>query len=144
MAAGDSYMLPRNPSEVSRLDLQHYALRETLGANFLAPVSHPGRILDAGTGTGQWAFELCETFPEATAVGLDVAATSKSPAPETYRFVRGNLLAGLPFEDACFGFVHQRLLRAGIPAQAWPAVVQDLARVTSPGGWVELVEAVGT
>ena len=35
---GDAYLFPRHPSEVDRLDVQHYALREALGANYLAPV----------------------------------------------------------------------------------------------------------
>ncbi|MBX5459332.1 MAG: hypothetical protein IRZ31_20760, partial [Thermogemmatispora sp.] len=34
-----------------------------------------------------------------------------------------------------------RLLVLAIPLAAWPSAVQELARVTSPGGWVELVEA---
>jgi hypothetical protein len=32
------YMLSRRASEVNQLDLQHYALREALGANYVAPV----------------------------------------------------------------------------------------------------------
>jgi hypothetical protein len=51
-----TYMLPRRPSEVDRLDVQHYALREALGANYLAPVKGPALVLDVGSGTGQWAF----------------------------------------------------------------------------------------
>src|SRR5205823_5247718 len=35
------YLLPRHPDEIDRLDIQHYALRETLGANYLAPVGQP-------------------------------------------------------------------------------------------------------
>src|SRR5207253_1392311 len=36
-ASGDAYVLPRHPAELDRLDVQHYALREALGANYLAP-----------------------------------------------------------------------------------------------------------
>ncbi|MBO0701709.1 MAG: hypothetical protein J2P38_02175, partial [Candidatus Dormibacteraeota bacterium] len=50
-------------------------------------------------------------------------------------------LHGLPFRDGTFEYVHQRLLRAGIPAAAWPGAVAELARVTAPGGWVELGES---
>ncbi len=133
-------MLPRLPGEVTRLDLQHYALREALGANYLAPARTPARILDVGTGTGQWAFDLCRRFPDAVAVGLDIGRTSKPSAPESYWHVQANATDGLPFRDGAFDFVHQRLLRPGIPAVKWPAVVRELARVTRSGGWVELVE----
>lgn len=138
-SAGDLYVLPRHATEVDRLDVQHYAMREALGANFLAPLSHPALILDVGCGTGQWAFELCAQFPGAIVVGLDLQP-SKPRQPINYRFVRGNLLSGLPFGDDRLDFVHQRLLQSGVPLQSWPAVVSELVRVTRPGGWIELVE----
>ncbi|MFZ0218007.1 MAG: methyltransferase domain-containing protein, partial [Candidatus Dormiibacterota bacterium] len=135
-----NYLLPRHPSEVSRLDLQHYALRETLRANYLAPIDEPARILDVGTGTGRWVFDLCHAFPRALGVGLDLVAIGSASGPSNYRFVRGDVTAGLPFDDATFDFVHQRLLRLGIPTAAWDGVIAELVRVTAPGGWVELAE----
>jgi SAM-dependent methyltransferase len=139
--AGSGYLFPRHPAEVDRLDVQHYALREELGTNHLAPVERPANILDVGCGTGQWAFELCAEFPEARVVGFDLEA-SKPERLANYRFVRGDLLRGLPFADERFDFVHQRLLAAsGVPLKLWAIVVRDLVRVTRRGGWVELVEA---
>src|SRR5579884_954221 len=136
---GSPYLFPRHPEEVDRLDLQHFALREALGANFLAPVESPSRVLDVGTGTGQWGFELAHQFPGALVVGFDLVR-GKPRSPRGYRQVRGNLLQGLPFRDDSFDFVHQRFLVTGIPLAAWPEVVRELVRVTRPGGWVELVE----
>lgn len=133
------YLLPRHPGEIDRLDIQHYALRETMGANFLAPVDTPQRLLDVGCGTGQWGFEACLQFPQALVVGLDLVA-GKPNRPSRYRWVKANLLQGLPFVHDQFDFVHQRLLVTGVPVTSWPAVVADFVRVTRPGGWVELVE----
>lgn len=138
--AQSSYFLPRHPTEVDRLDVQHFAIRMQLKGNFLAPIQSPARILDVGCGSGQWAFELATDFPEATVIGLDLEP-SKKDSPANYRFVRGNVLHGLPFEDGTFDFVHQRLLIAGIPVRNWPAVVAELVRVTRPRGWIELMEA---
>ncbi len=135
----DAYVLPRHPLELDRLDIQHYAMREALRRNHLAPVRTPLAVLDAGCGTGQWAFELCAEHPEAMVVGLDLVPGKPAPAAN-YRFVRGNLLQGLPFADGSFDLVHQRLLQSGVPLKSWPDVVHDLVRVTRPGGWVELVE----
>jgi SAM-dependent methyltransferase len=134
-----AYLFPRHPEEVDRLDLQHFALREALGANFLAPVEGPSRVLDVGTGTGQWGFEVGHQFPGALVVGFDLVR-GKPGAPPGYRHVRGNLLQGLPFRDGVFDLIHQRLLTWGIPVDAWPEVVRELVRVTRPGGWVELTE----
>ena len=134
-----AYFLPRHEAEIDRLDVQHYALQERLGANYLAPLEQPARILDVGCGTGLWAYELCEEFPDTLVVGLDLAP-GRRPGPDTYRFVRANLLQGLPFADDSFDFVHQRALVSGVPVRSWQLVVQDLVRVARPGGWVELVE----
>jgi SAM-dependent methyltransferase len=134
-----SYLFPRHPGEADRLDLQHHALREALGRNFLAPVEAPGRVLDVGTGTGRWGIEVCWEHPEALVVGLDLVAGPREH-PSGYRHVRGNLLQGLPFQEGVFDLVHQRLLMSGVPVPSWPAVVGELVRVTRPGGWVELVE----
>ncbi|HZV50740.1 MAG TPA: class I SAM-dependent methyltransferase, partial [Candidatus Dormibacteraeota bacterium] len=114
-------------------------LREALGRNYLAPISSPGRVLDVGTGTGQWGFEVCWEHPEALVVGLDLIP-GRAEHPSGYRHVRGNVLLGLPFREGVFDFVHQRFLMSGVPVPMWPGVVGELARVTRPGGWVELVE----
>jgi SAM-dependent methyltransferase len=132
-------VFPRHPSEIDRLDIQHYALREAFGANYLAPIQRPAWVLDVGCGSGQWAFDLCSEFPKALAVGLDLVP-SKPEHPENYRFVKSNLLDGLPFPDDRFEFVHQRLLGSGVPLKSWDTVVEDLVRVARPGGWIELVE----
>jgi len=137
--ASAPYIFPKHPSEVDRLDVQHYALRETLGGNFLAPVERPRRILDVGCGSGQWGLDLCEQFPDAVVVGCDLV-TGKREKLSRHHWVRGNLLQGLPFGDGLFDFTHQRLLVAGVPLARWPDVVEDLVRVTRPGGWVELAE----
>jgi ubiquinone/menaquinone biosynthesis C-methylase UbiE len=139
-AGGDvGYIFPRHPSEVDRLDLQHFALREALGSNYLAPLPRPARVLDVGCGTGQWAIDLCEQFPEALVVGLDIEVRKPQRAAN-YRFVRSNVLQGLPFQAGRFDFVHQRLLGPGVPLKAWPGVVRDLVRVGRPGSWIEVVE----
>jgi len=134
-----SYLFPRHPGEADRLDLQHHALREALGRNFLAPLPSPARVLDVGTGTGRWGFELCWEHPKALVVGFDLVP-GRAEHPAGYRHVRGNLLQGLPFRDDCFDLVHQRLMISGIPLGEWPRVVAELARVARPGGWVELGE----
>jgi ubiquinone/menaquinone biosynthesis C-methylase UbiE len=132
-------MFPSHPSEVDRLDLQHYALREALGAGHLAPVTQMSRALDVGCGTGLWASDLLQEFPEATVLGVDVDVSKLRRTPGV-SFVRANVLNGLPFDDDCFDLVHQRLLGTALPLQAWPSAVAELVRVARPGAWIELVE----
>jgi SAM-dependent methyltransferase len=140
--ADPPYMLPRHHAEPDRLDVQHYALLEMLGTNFLAPIDRPARVLDVGSGSGQWAYDMCRQFPDSFVVGLDVVP-GKPGGPPNHGFVRANVLRGLPFVDGGFEYVHQRLMAtSSIPLPAWGDLVTDLVRVTAPRGWVELVEVV--
>lgn len=147
------YPLPKDMGEISRLDFQHYLLRSGLGGNFIAPIGTQTTIhdiLDVGTGSGRWAMEIAATFPSARVVGLDLVAPAVDEQvtlghgldlrPSNYTFTPGNVLEGLPFPDGSFDFVHQRLLITAIPKDRWSAVITELARVTRPGGWIELAE----
>src|SRR5258708_4679474 len=133
------YMLPKDLEEVNRLDFQHYALRASLKSNHLAPLEKPRMILDVGCGSGEWCYELCAEFPDALVAGFDLEA-GKMANMNNYHFVAGNVLDGLPFANTSYDYVHQRLLVAALPLTAWPVEVKELARVTRPGGWVELLE----
>lgn len=72
-----SYIVPNDESELDRLDLTHQMLRITLGDKlFLAPIGEkPKNILDIGTGTGIWAIEMADAFPETQIIGTDLSAT---------------------------------------------------------------------
>jgi SAM-dependent methyltransferase len=140
------YMLPKDDAEVNRLDFQHFMLRYTLRGNYAAPIRDPHDILDVGCGTGRWPIEMAAEFPNANVIGLDIvpppvdAGQRVDTRPENYVYIQGNVLEGLPFPNASFDFVHQRLLLGAIPAPRWPGVVGELVRLTRPGGWVELIE----
>ncbi|HEX6819344.1 MAG TPA: class I SAM-dependent methyltransferase [Ktedonobacterales bacterium] len=144
--AGLPYDLPKDDQEISRLDFQHYVLRYAFKGNYLAPLVDPRDILDVGCGSGRWGQEIALVFPTANVIGLDVvpppadANPAESTRPPNYAFVPGNVLEGLPFADASFDYVHQRLLIGALPADQWPRVVAELRRVARPGGWVELAE----
>lgn len=138
------YALPSDLSEMNRLDFQHYLLRQAFRGIYAAPIGTPRDILDVGAGTGRWAKEMAALFPQARITAVDIkdpAESGEAPAEQRpYSFVQGDILKGLPFPDAAFDFTHQRLLFFAIPSDRWQFVVGELARVTRPGGWVEVVE----
>ena len=137
--SGRAYFLPKGGGrEVDRLDIQHYAFALAVGGHYLAPIPKPRRVLDVGCGTGQWCLDVCAELPDTEVVGLDLREIRRNNRLN-YRFVKGDV-QHLPFGDATFGFVHQRLLIAAIPLTDWSQVVSELVRVTEPGGWVELAE----
>jgi SAM-dependent methyltransferase len=139
------YLLPKDALEDERLRFQHYALYHAFGNHYLAPISPETRtMLDVGSGTGIWAIDMAQQFPQAHIIGVDIALTSlPSILPSTSLFSQADVLQGLPFPNQLFDFTHQRLLVFAIPAPRWPEVVRELVRVTRPQGWIELLE-VGT
>jgi ubiquinone/menaquinone biosynthesis C-methylase UbiE len=149
--AASPYLLPSDEKEINRLDFQHYLLRYALQGNYSAPIDtlprgYPDSILDVGCGTGRWALEMAAQFPGANVVAVDLSplpderAPNAEHRPDNFTFVQADVLRGLPFADATFEYVHQRLLFLGIPALLWPGVVREVVRVAQPGGWVELAE----
>ncbi len=138
------YLLPQDGQEINRLDFQHYALRVALGGDYMAPLESATTktILDVGCGTGLWARERAREFPGAKVTGIDIESHLPNiPLPPNFQFIQGNVLTGLPFSDSTFDYTHQRLLVGAVPAQQWPMVLQELARVTRPNGWVEVLES---
>jgi methylase of polypeptide subunit release factors len=56
------------------MDLVYHAiLRMFDGKAFFAPVKNPQRIVDMGTGTGIWALDVGDQYPEAHVVGIDLS-----------------------------------------------------------------------
>jgi SAM-dependent methyltransferase len=144
-----SYELPRDPEEINRQDFQHYMFRYMFRSNILSPVKNPLSILDVGSGTGLWAREVATQFPRANVVAVDIAPQPvyQGGRGPNYTFLQANVLERLPFDANIFDYVHQRVLVLGIPSDKWMNDVQELKRVTSPNGWVEMCEpcyGVGT
>jgi SAM-dependent methyltransferase len=143
--------LGEGEQEISRLDMQHYMFRWEFGGDLLAPVSHPTAILDVACGTGRWAREMGRRFPDAAVVGFDInreqidrsleegARRGTDPLPANCTFVAGDALQPpWEFADGAFTLTFARAVSSFIPIARWPAVVAEMARVTAPGGWVEL------
>src|SRR5437016_4183503 len=112
------YIVPWNMEEVNRLDFQHHLLRQALSGNYRAPIKRSKNILDVGCGTGRWAQEMAQTFPDANVIGLDIfdppAEANTSTKPSNYQFVMADVLKGLPFSSYQFDFIHQRSLGCAI------------------------------
>lgn len=88
--ASTAYHYPNDPTEKERLDEQHDILRLVLdGRNHLAPFSRsnpPRRVLDIATGTGTWAIEMGDEYPESQIVGTDLSPIQPSYVPPNVRF----------------------------------------------------------
>lgn len=67
------YMFPNDEREQDRMDLQHHVFRLILsGRLHRAPLSpDTRRVLDIGTGTGIWAIDFADEYPDAEVIGDD-------------------------------------------------------------------------
>lgn len=138
-------MIPTD-NDISRLDYQHYVYRQIFHGNFSANMDElltDGiRVLDIGCGTGRWSLEMAQDYPSSSFTGIDmVDLIPKTGIPDNFSFTKANILRGLPFKDNTFDYTFQRLMTGTFSPNDWQNVVKELARVTKPGGWVELVEA---
>ena len=131
-----SYIMPNDEVELDRLDLMHQLLRITMRNRlYFAPLGDSvARILDVGTGTGIWAIEMGDEFPDAEIIGTDLSPTQPSWVPPNVKFEIDDAEETWTFPDK-FDFVHLRYLAAAIVD--WPQLVGQAFRHTKPGGWAE-------
>lgn len=86
------YLLPNDAEEVERLRLTHDILRRAMGnRSHLAPwtkESFPRRVLDVGTGTGDWCFDFAEEYPEIELIiGTDLSNIQPDVGPPNVQFI---------------------------------------------------------
>ena len=134
-----AYWGPNDEIHNDQQDIAHHAWRLALGNNlYLAPISNPERILDVGTGTGIWAIEIAEMFPDAQVVGTDLSPTQPTWVPPNCIFEVDDVTQEWTFRKDSFDFIHSREMFGSIPD--WDEYFQQCYRHLKPGGWVEALE----
>ncbi|RKP07593.1 S-adenosyl-L-methionine-dependent methyltransferase [Thamnocephalis sphaerospora] len=133
--------IPAPLMEIDRLDVEHYLLQTARINKFYAPLDHPRRIIDVGTGSGIWMLEMAAEFPDCEFLGIDIIPIQPTTTlPLNCQFEVANALRGIPRPDGYFDYVYSRLLVAAIPKESWELYVSECVRVCASGGWVEMVE----
>lgn len=137
----DAYFLPNDEIEAARLDLQHYTWKLTFDGNFgrvpLTSGDRLRRILDVGTGTGIWAMEVADAFPEKEVVGTDLSPIQPDFVPPNCEFVVDDVEREWAWERK-FDYVHCRMLCLGM--HDWPRFFAQCWENLNPGGWLETCE----
>ena len=61
-------------AELERIDIKHHVIMLLAGGHLhLAPLVGPMTILDIGTGTGIWAMEMADQYPDSLVIGTDLS-----------------------------------------------------------------------
>ncbi|KAK0711788.1 S-adenosyl-L-methionine-dependent methyltransferase [Lasiosphaeris hirsuta] len=121
------------------LDVLHHLFTLTLDDQlFLAPLSNPQKALDIGTGTGIWAIDFADKFPQCVVIGTDISPIQPSWIPPNLKFEMDDCTQDWTFGTDNFDFVHIRYLLGCIPD--WTHLFKQAFVALKPGGYLESYE----
>lgn len=91
-------------------------------------------------GSGIWLTELSSEYSNSNFIGIDnneifpIEKVSKN-----LKFVKHNILNGIPFEDNTFDFIHVRFMIKCFSETEWKTLIlPEIFRICKPGGWIEV------
>ncbi|GJJ07111.1 hypothetical protein Clacol_001311 [Clathrus columnatus] len=110
MSENTAYPLPaadRYAQEQDRLARQFQAIQNFIGDFTFAPINdlNVKAILELGSGTGAWASEAADRFPEADIIAVDIVEPDSKLAKPNVRFQKFDLRQPLPWEPESFDVV---------------------------------------
>ncbi|KAK5659625.1 hypothetical protein OQA88_829 [Cercophora sp. LCS_1] len=134
------YFTPNDQQHQESLDLTHHYLTILLnGKLFLAPIPNDVKaVVDIGTGTGIWAIDFADMYPDAQVTGTDLSPMQPSWAPCNLKFEIDDATLPWTWAPDSFDFVHMRYLLGAI--NDWTALFMQAYRCCKPGGWVQSAE----
>ncbi|KAL4804398.1 S-adenosyl-L-methionine-dependent methyltransferase [Aspergillus unguis] len=133
------YLFPNDEREQDRLELHsricHLALS---GALYRAPLK-PGirTILDLGTGTGDWAIDMADAFPEAIVTGTDLSPIQPKWVPPNCKFEIDDFELPWNFSHP-FDYIHARAMEGSV--KDFNRLFKQAHDNLTPGGWFEICE----
>lgn len=136
------YFMPNDEPEQTRLSILHQIYLIILeGKLTKAPIkSSITRILDVGTGPGDWAFAIAEQYPNAEVIGTDISVFDDDPecvSPPNVSFDIYDAEGDWAYQEP-FDLIHFRGLSGAF--SDWPAVYQQAFTHLKPGGYIEVTE----
>ncbi|OCL03195.1 S-adenosyl-L-methionine-dependent methyltransferase [Glonium stellatum] len=119
-----SYNFPNDEKEQERLDIAHALFTIAIeGKLHLSPKPpSPSRILDIGTGTGIWAIEAGDMYPDAEIIGNDFSPIQPRWVPPNVAFEVDDVESEWPARPL-FDLIHSRCMSGSI--RDWPALMKQ-------------------
>ena len=137
----DAYLLPNDGDEQDRLDLHHRITCLLLDEDLhKAPIARSSmrNVLDIGTGTGIWALQFAQEYPDASIVGTDLSLIQPKGIVPNVEFIREDAEGDEWTFDHSFDYIHARYFCAFVTDIR--KVIQKAYKHLEPGGWLEFQE----
>ncbi|KAK4238335.1 Phosphoethanolamine N-methyltransferase [Achaetomium macrosporum] len=137
------YAFPNDEVEQNRDDMKHtMTLMLCQGAYFYAPVEdvldEGAEVLDLGTGTGIWAMELGDRYPNTTITGIDLSPIQPNFVPENVHFFVDDFEEEWVDPENKYDYIH---LRHTLHSVRDPQLLLErVLRHLKPGGYFECAE----
>ncbi|KAI1088651.1 S-adenosyl-L-methionine-dependent methyltransferase [Rostrohypoxylon terebratum] len=120
--------------------LHHVSTLMQHGKIYLAPIKDDiQKVLDVGCGTGIWAIDFADLFPNAEVIGVDISPQQPQWVPPNLKFEVDDVTQPWTYEPNSFDYIHMRWLTGSIPD--WNALYGEIFRALKPGGYFEHKES---
>ncbi|KAI0478381.1 S-adenosyl-L-methionine-dependent methyltransferase [Xylariaceae sp. FL0804] len=136
-----NYITPNDERQMESQDITHHYFTILLDDQlYLAPIKGEdlGKVLDIGTGTGIWAIDLADKYPNAEIIGTDLSPTQPLWTPPNLRFEIDDCTLSWTWPANTFDFINGRYLFGGI--KDWDHYYREAFRTLKPGGWMQTWE----
>ncbi|KAG8362495.1 hypothetical protein FVEN_g62 [Fusarium venenatum] len=106
------YFAPNDEQQRESIDISHHYLLLLLdGKLSLAHLNNDlEKVLDIGTGTGIWAIDFADQYPNAEVIGTDLSPIQPSWVPPNVKFDLEDATRDWSWSENSFDFVHMRYL----------------------------------
>ncbi|ODH22655.1 hypothetical protein ACO22_05482 [Paracoccidioides brasiliensis] len=134
-----AYILPNDEAEQIRMDLEHHIYRMILaGELYRAPLKpNPKRVLDFGTGNGNWAIDFANQHPESKVIGSDLSPIQPTWVPPNCSFEIDDVETEWPYKSSkAFNYIHSRNMAGSI--KDFDNLFAQAFKHLQPGGYLEM------
>ncbi|KAL8801030.1 MAG: hypothetical protein Q9200_007069 [Gallowayella weberi] len=104
----------------------------------LAPLKNPRRALDVGCGTGTWAVDFAEAYPNTATIGTDLSPIQPDTRPPNLHFEIDDCCSDWVYPKDYFDYIHVRQLYGSVAD--WPKFYKECFDHLAPGGYIEQAE----